>query len=861
MLHSHLEKTNIIPEKSSGSIEAIRYDAQSVLDALDSNQIEKFPNGLRKMVALFGITKFSWREPVIQYLLKHGITCFDPTSGHYEKDINPGVENRVLHEAVVAGIRFEGSKEYKDIGLATMVEVGYSILSAILSGQKVVVSIDPSYKDSLESEYAKRMFDQLLSQLLNVQQLLQQDQIDNLTVLTGEKGDLGTFQRKLVEAYQEVEQNPQDHTAEIIERFAQRCVQRQSDDSFILVDGGASAAFSPALQPIMQAQKDAILNLRDSDDIISLYRSPYNVPWRAIEGEYVSKEEIEKYLSIVSVTQIHIDQNEKAAFAKLLDKEKLEFDDTNALRTLAARVETRIKASADTIFWAIQNASGGTAAVLETPFLFIRALLSGQTMIAYQEPFDMRIYIEHVLMQPDTFAKIQTSIEQLDTQSPQFKRAIKTYRALDQARQGNWELILDTKGQIRAELFENQETAEFQKVEGLFRIRGTAMHQLQGLKELYTKVLYEYGVELGLISTDLADLVQKVQLNPENRRQFLQNLLKFKTELSDQVKRRKDEAQASQPKERDAITVSIVRESLHRLNEYRFELMVSDLPVEQREAKKTALREKMHSIQSGLDGHLEKVRFFAQYLDKVILEQTGENFLTRGQFELIENIIAPLHDIVKLLDAFLPDAQVMPDHEILIGMILQEILPELGYPAGEVEFIVKIISDHENIFKEAMRHLFASSMDPIKRGQAHFFIVDTLTSGLTFSDGMLTISQKDVDDRFVDLYYRHMDKEAIRKKKLPEPRPEWGLYTLTDWFAYFDALSAKGLRIDPQMKVRLTNSAIKAIDLALSDDQAKVNALLPDTVYFTSSEKAHILTVRAKILDMQQAAKQKSILD
>lgn len=804
------------------------YSAVTLVEALNSNEIDAFPNNMRRLCALFGITAFNWRPSVIERLSEAGISTFDPTAD-YDSNINPDIERRALVESGLISIRLEGKPGYSNIGLASLTEVGYSVLSAALRGQTVVVSIDKSFETTLETEYAKRMYSHMKARLLEAEHVLKSVGFDNLTILVNEKGDEEHFVNTLIEKYGELENKRPVNLDPIVKRFASLRKLRMEKPNKLLVDGGASAAFSEELTEQMLREKDLILEMFDENtEKISLYRPPYNTIWKIIDGSSVPQSQMDDFYTMLNRFDIDIPLDIDLILQE--SAESLKESEKELLREFAVAVEQVIKDEADIVFWTAQNESKGFAAVVENPYNFLKALLTGQRVFTFHEQFNLKQYIETTLLKPEVMASLEQEIQSIGRDEAAHQKALTVYAALELAMDGNWSGFMTENGQVNEKLFQKSAVKTFNDIDNIVRVRSTASSQLEGLKDLYKTIIDQYGVEIGYISTDIADLIQRVQMPFEGREQFLASYIDLKSDLHKRIKVSEFIVQnINDDENRDGFLVKILQDSMFVINPYQFK---------------------------GLSRHLESARTFANRYNSEIFQRIGEVFLSKRQLELIERVIAPLHDIMKFLDANQKNVQVIPDHEILIGLILNEVMPSIGYKPEEVQFVVEVIRDHENIFKEFGRTGFASSKNAIQRGKAHFFVIDTLTDGLVFYGDLLTISQKEVNARFVDLYYRHMDKMAIRNKKLPSPRPEWGLTTLQDWFAYFDALKEKGLNVDPQIKVRLAKAGIMAIDRALKDHQDRMAHDLNSSDIFSPEEESEVLKVREKIVEMQQESEQ-----
>jgi hypothetical protein len=143
----------------------------------------------------------------------------------------------------------------------------------------------------------------------------------------------------------------------------------------------------------------------------------------------------------------------------------------------------------------------------------------------------------------------------------------------------------------------------------------------------------------------------------------------------------------------------------------------------------------------------------------------------------------------------------------------------MGYTQPEVEFVVAVVTDHENIYKEKGRSGFMDSPKRVDRAKAVMFLADTLTGVLKIEDKKIGVDEEKLRDRFEDLYFRHID---VSGKVF---RPEWGLFALEDYRAFIGSLAKRAnLAGVGEVMEAITESAKKAIERAkVEDDREKID--------------------------------------
>ena len=281
---------------------------------------------------------------------------------------------------------------------------------------------------------------------------------------------------------------------------------------------------------------------------------------------------------------------------------------------------------------------------------------------------------------------------------------------------------------------------------------------------------------------------------------------------------------------------------------YAYDRSVSTLATEQLTANPT-----------GLGLHLSGIRAFC---NAFYCTPEGHSrfpkILTDRQALVMAELVGPLHDTSKFLGSF--KAQVMPDHEVMTAELARRTF--LGHTvlirgqktkltAEDVDLVSSVIGDHENIEKEAGRTDWLHSSDVRQRAKALFFIADVLTGALgetSPGSGKFQFVPAQLDARFVDLYFRHID---LVKGKIF--RPEWGLLAMRDLGTTLHTLAAEhGLQLagDPQETMRA--AALAGLQRALDAETerwrvAKEQGKPHPDQFFTEEQKERLAKVKAQL--------------
>jgi len=235
---------------------------------------------------------------------------------------------------------------------------------------------------------------------------------------------------------------------------------------------------------------------------------------------------------------------------------------------------------------------------------------------------------------------------------------------------------------------------------------------------------------------------------------------------------------------------------------------------------------------TGLGLHLQEVTQFAKGF--YLLDDRSSRFpeiISDRHALLLAEVVAPVHDILKYLGSL--KSQIAFDHEVFTAEMVKRVFPgkqvKLGstveiLTAEDVEFIAAVIGDHENLYKELGRTNWVRSQDERERAKALFFVVDILTGAIQPMDeggARWRIDQHQLQVRFVDLYFRHIDPVVGKTF-----RPEWALHAVKDLATTLDVLTGHGITIqgtEPGSTARqsLVDGALEGVRRALDADEAR----------------------------------------
>jgi hypothetical protein len=772
-----------------------KYNSDNLATAVEANQIPKLENGRLRGVFLLGSTNSRWREEGVEQILNgENIVTYNPNMSDWNPEVHPKAEALGLNEFGVLGLRVENAPGVTDGSLGSLVEIGMAIYSAMLNGQKVVISFDETFEGSLVEAGAKAQYQALKEQLNSLAMHLPE------LVKVQLRSSREEFAKEVKNAMAEQDEKPRALiSAKELQAFQSVRNERLRDTERFIVMGGTSAATHESLDDSFHATQETIESVFGSDrELTSLNKGTFAGVW----------ENIQKRKEDAEARGIKFDVHREMM-----------------LYRQAFAIESGLKAKSDVLVWSVQKENDSKAAITEIGFFLINALQEGQQLCILLENFDVDLFTKALFKKEGDRSKLTAALankavalegqtgEQADTERQQMHAALEVLQS--------WEANPDsvTFAQLKKTPILNK-SEFFQRVDNARRTRAIIQEQLKKTQERAKQIMGAEGVELFIASNDLTDFVQKMALisTPaqfEGREAFYDSYRQFSDKLEGLV--------AAHPGERDKAS-ELIDEAVSVVN-----------PPEQRFA--------------GLTQHLGEVKDYAgafnQYLRK-LQESRGREYLSNNQLDLIEQVIAPNHDKLKFLGG--SDVQVMPDHEILIGHVLRHQLPGLGFNPEEVSFMAEVVGDHENIFKEKNRNFYSRSERPDERAKAYFFVLDTLTGAIGQGEnGELVLNEALLEKRFTDLYFRHIDLE---KGKVF--RPEWGSFALQDFSAFFTTLQKEyGAELEPDFFKKLNSAAMKAVDQAITANDQRVAA--GSTNVFDESQKQRIATARMELSEMRSS--------
>jgi hypothetical protein len=263
---------------------------------------------------------------------------------------------------------------------------------------------------------------------------------------------------------------------------------------------------------------------------------------------------------------------------------------------------------------------------------------------------------------------------------------------------------------------------------------------------------------------------------------------------------------------------------------------------------------------SGLGLHLKEITEFQRsFFTTAEGKSRFPELVNDRQAWLMANVAAPMHDVLKYLGS--PKAQVMPDHEVMTAQLLREIFEgctieapgqilagtnkeAVKLSAEDVEFVAKVIGDHENINKELGRSEWVHSDSAVDRAKAMFFVADTLT-GVIVPDGHgdWRMDSNQLNSRFEDLYFRHID--PVKGKIF---RPEWGLKAIEDLSAALGemqrAVRISGTELGSTPQQTLKEACIRTVDRSL---QAETDRRASGDLKLSEEQLERVRAVREQL--------------
>ncbi len=454
----------------------------------------------------------------------------------------------------------------------------------------------------------------------------------------------------------------------------------------------------------------------------------------------------------------------------------------------------------DIVVWMVQNEAVSKAATTEIGFLLLNAFESGQQLSVLLEPFNVDQYIQHLIKKNLVALKLQFPTEPLLAQAEQNIQNVTMEKVAESS-------LSDSR--------------EYKEAEMAMKVRRSVEHELVELQATISEVTGEHGVELFSLATDVTECIQKARLvsNPESavsRAEYYKNFDTFKLKLTAEVAaHRGDRSQA----------VSAIRRAL--------DATVATQP------------------DAPLHKHLQETVDTVVVLTPAASHTDAEHqtpYLSAAEMKLLTEVVTPIHDLLKFLGS--PGSQALPDHEVLISYIADEFLPDLGYTSEEVEFVSRVLANHENIYKEKGRDEFSRSESPVEKAMSLFFMADVLTGAIVVREGGVYDLDKDkLEIRLSELYFRHLDPV---QRKISLPRPEWGLYSVKDLTELCKTLRDQhGVKFTDSFIPSIIDAAIEGIRRTLDANGARAENVQNTEPRLSDSEIMDIMDARTALQEMR----------
>ena len=739
------------------------YSSNTLIDAIEHKKIQKLSNGKLNLVALFGSThdQAQWREnSVIDFLRKINTAFFNPKMKEWNYKLHPKAESTAMSEAAVLAFRLE-NKDIKNGSLASLIEFGDALLLAVLTGQKIVVSIEPGIESSFESPEAKRLYAAfLLSIELAQQEYSQYLQFD-------QSGEIGKFEQMIESALAD-QRNPE------------KCLQPLSKERLLAT----------------QAKREQTMLEPNREILVGGATRPYDKDNEKLLGKFRRK--IGSIVKLLENREISNDAKKAPRPRTLVQKmtesipllqrwEKAEENPRIFQYESVLESEVSDKNTAQSLVWLVTEECAGGIASLEAAQRALFAIMHGQPAALLVEAFNPNPYVNIKLRKEA--GEMDKQLDMLIAQHQPSEEDIQiAKRIIAKLLEGEYVSFKEVKS---AKLL--TQTEQFKTLDNINRPRAVAFEQSKKIQKEIARLSMELGYEIVIVDTDYDHFIQRLGIFSDKERiiksqTFWKNFRTLKSKLDQLVL-----TLPPQPDEKNA--VGLIR------NE------VINLAVE-------------NESLPGLLRHSADVQNSGQGWQKLLEKNGGttNSFLSSRQFWLLNEVIAPLHDIIKPLG--LHQGQDISQHEMMIKYVLEVYLPKMGFTdPDDLHFIAEIIGDHENIYKEEGRDIFVNSENPEERGKSLFFIMDTLTGVVSSNEqdesgrDILKIDESTLKSRFQDLYFRHIDLAAGKTF-----RPEWGVSALKEYIQFFSAMEKRGFVVEKAFYNKLFNSVAAAINEAGSQN-------------------------------------------
>jgi hypothetical protein len=312
--------------------------------------LKRTPSGLFNLIGWFGSTHASaaWRKDrnFLNIFAENNFPGFDPQIDDWDPSYAQ-IEAEVMASASVIVIRLE-NHELINGSLGSVAEIGLALVSAVLRGQTVVVSIEDKLLATLNEPGAiaqYMMLEMWLEQIAGMKEfngLLRIHRGDDLTLLA-------------TTCCLAAKHRLQKNGAGLIDfgLFLEKRERRRQNYPKRVLLGGSGGAYAELRQPSFLAKRDLLMAAFPKTDY-SLKILSEGVIAKAWQIPYGSIDHLGMAL---------------------------------ATRTLLA-IETDYKQEADILLLPLMAEAASKAAATEIGFLLLYALTTGQDIRVYLEPFD-----------------------------------------------------------------------------------------------------------------------------------------------------------------------------------------------------------------------------------------------------------------------------------------------------------------------------------------------------------------------------------------------------------------------------------------------------------------------------------------
>ncbi len=775
------------------------YNPDTLMEAVEKKQVTLTPHGLIDGACLFGPTdQETWRAFVKEILTQAHITSFDPNL----HDVVWVAEKHAAPEAFAGqhmstvGIYLENAPNVEEGGLGSLVETTMTLFSSLLSGQRVVIGIHPDFEKSLKDPSSLAQFEAFKMQLRGINA----EANSNVTVsYKCGREEFADKVKKAVIAQRDRETAIKPLGPDDFEEFERKRLENLEDPQQIRFLGGSSAPYSSSPEvkkQFLEKQKAIKGMLGDATEVTVLNDHPYNEHWQLI------------YIMADPDTWDNLKPSEKQKFTMsynfYIDEWRL-LDETERRRRITIEMrkaflhEQGIKMEAQFGVWALQSGSFSLAGLVEEGLNLRNAFKKGFMHVLLAEPLDVAGYIRTVLAEK---AKLITDTTGND-------------KVLERLQTHPESVSLDDLS--HSSLI--TQTSEYKKLKRIQRARAVFNAQLAGTQDLVNHVMGHSAVQLALIATDVAELVDGLShINtPEkvaDHDKLLDGYRRFTQEFS-----------------------SLIAKNLGK-KEKVGELL----------DKAIAAGREIHNpaAEKGLRDHLEESGEAATFYKTLLTQHTnaeGRTYIVPKKLELMAHVMAPNHDKLKLLGTH--EQQTISDHAILLADTMRQYFKQLGFSDEEIAFLAFLEKKHENIFHELKYENYPGSKNEDERSCAVFLMVDCLGRSVQLDqEGQLTLEPTLLKERLRPLIFRHTDPELCKLQLL---RPQWVFHTVETILKTVDIWQKEyGVPVSPAFRELLTNTAIESInEVMMNNDQR--NRSQEKHKLLTIDQKTQLLDTRTKI--------------